>query len=209
MRIAVVSETAAGDKNADIMAALSGRGHEVLNVGMKKSGETPELQYFHTGLLAALLLNTNRADLVVGGCGTGQGFFNAAVQFPGVFCGYLNTPLDAWLWNQINGGNCISLCLNQGYGWAGGINLKLLFDALFSTTKASGYPEHRKEPQRKSRIALEEISKTTHLPLEKILEKLNPDIISTVFYYPGVKEVLDPDSISNLDLRITIQRIYQ
>jgi ribose 5-phosphate isomerase RpiB len=209
MRIAVVSETAAGDKNADIVTALSGRGHEILNAGMKKSGEVPELQYFHTGLLAALLLHSNRADLVVGGCGTGQGFFNAAVQYPGVFCGYLNTPLDAWLWNQINGGNCISLCLNQGYGWAGGINLQLLFDALFATEKACGYPEHRKEPQKNSRAILAEISQIAHLSFEKILEKLPQEVISTVLYYPGVKEILDPNTITNQDLRVTLQRLYQ
>ena len=168
MRIAVVNETAAGDKNTDIITALSGRGHEIINVGMKKSGEAPELQYYHTGLMTAILINSKRADLVVGGCGTGQGYFNAAVQYPGVFCGYLNSPLDAWLWNQINGGNCISLCLNQGYGWAGGVNLRLLFDSLFTTERGCGYPEHRKEPQRKSREILAQISNITHLPFSKI-----------------------------------------
>jgi ribose 5-phosphate isomerase RpiB len=209
MRIAVVSETAAGDKNADILAALENRGHEVINAGMKKSGDVPELQYFHTGLLAALLLNTNRADLVVGGCGTGQGFFNAAVQYPGVFCGYLNTPLDAWLWNQINGGNCVSLCLNQGYGWAGGVNLRLLFDALFSTEKACGYPEHRKEPQRKSRETLVEISRIAHPHLAETLKKLPEEMTAAVLFYPGVKEILDPDNISDDELRNTLQRMYR
>ena len=208
MNIAVVSETAAADKNADIVTALSGRGHEIINAGMKKSGETPELQYFHTGLLTAMLLNTERVDLVVGGCGTGQGYFNAAVQYPGVFCGYLNMPLDAWLWNQINGGNCISLCLNQGYGWAGGVNLRLLFDALFSTEKGSGYPEHRKEPQRNSRETLTQISTITHIPFEKILETMPREIILPVLNYPGVKELLDVDTISKSNLKNTIQRLY-
>ena len=208
MRIAIVSETAAGDKNTEIVAALSGRGHEIINAGMKKSGEKPELQYFHTGLLTGLLLNTERVELVVGGCGTGQGFFNAAVQYPGVFCGYLNSPLDAWLWNQINGGNCISLCLNQGYGWAGGVNLRLLFDALFSTERGSGYPEHRKEPQRNSRETLAQISTFTHLPFEKILETLPREIISPVLNYPGIKELLAPDSVSKPELRNTLQRMY-
>lgn len=208
MKIAVVSETAAGDKNADIIAALSGRGHEIINAGMKKSGESPELQYYHTGLLTALLLNTGRVDLVVGGCGTGQGFFNAAVQFPGVFCGLLNTPLDAWLWNQINGGNCISLCLNQGYGWAGGVNLRLLFDALFLTEKASGYPEHRKEPQRASRETLARISTLAHPPFHKILEALPSEILSHVLTYPGIQELLDFESVADLELRGFLRRFY-
>ena len=54
MRIAVINETSAADKNADILAALSGRGHEVVNAGMTRSGTQPELTYIHTGFLAAL-----------------------------------------------------------------------------------------------------------------------------------------------------------
>ena len=54
------------------------------------------------------------------------------MQYPGVFCGHIMTPLDAWLFRQINGGNCISLALNQGYGWAADVNLKFIFDRFFS-----------------------------------------------------------------------------
>ena len=107
MKIAVINETSAADRNADIMAALEGRGHEILNVGMKKGGEQPELQYIQTGLLTGLLLHLKRVDLVVGGCGTGQGYLNSAMQYPGVFCGHILTALDAWLFAQINDGNCI------------------------------------------------------------------------------------------------------
>lgn len=74
MKIAVINETSAADRNADILAALDGLGHEVFNVGMRHNGEKPELTYIHTGFLGALLLNTGRVDFVVGGCGTGQGF---------------------------------------------------------------------------------------------------------------------------------------
>ena len=70
MNIAVINETSAADRNADILAALEGFGHTVINVGMKKNGEKPELTYIHTGLLAALIINTGAADLVVGGCDT-------------------------------------------------------------------------------------------------------------------------------------------
>jgi ribose 5-phosphate isomerase RpiB len=128
MRIAVINETSAADRNADILAALQGRGHEVINAGMRKNFEPPELQYIQTGLMTALLLNTGRVDLVVGGCGTGQGFMMSASQYPGVLCGHILTPLDAWLFAQINNGNCISLALNQGYGWAGDVNLRHIFD---------------------------------------------------------------------------------
>ena len=108
MKIAVINETSAADRNADILAALEGRGHELINPGMRKNGEKPELQYIHTGLMAAILLNLKRVDLVVGGCGTGQGFMNSVMQYPGVFCGHILNPLDAWLFAQINDGNCMS-----------------------------------------------------------------------------------------------------
>jgi len=158
MKIAVINETSAADRNADIIAALQGRGHQIINAGMKKNGETPELQYIHTGFLAALLLNAKRVDLVVGGCGTGQGFLNSVMQYPNVFCGHIINSLDAWLFTQINGGNCISLMLNQGYGWAADINLKFIFDRYFSVNSGQGYPPHRAEPQRQSRHTLETVS---------------------------------------------------
>ena len=77
MKIAVINETSAGDKNPAILAALEDGGHEIINAGMKEKGAQPELSYIHTGLLAAILLNLKRVDFVVGGCGTGQGFLNS------------------------------------------------------------------------------------------------------------------------------------
>jgi ribose 5-phosphate isomerase RpiB len=207
MKIAVVSETAAGDRNEDILSALDGRGHTIINAGMKRSGEAPELQYFHTGLITAILLNLKRVDFVIGGCGTGQGYFNAAVQYPGVFCGYLLNPLDAWLWMQINGGNCISLSLNQGYGWAGGVNLRLVFDALFSVERGAGYPEHRKAPQKFSRATLEQISQSTHLPFAKILTTLSENVVKPVVEYPGMRQLIDVDSIKDLELKAAFNKV--
>src|SRR5512139_2799895 len=174
MRIAVINETSAADRNADILAALDGRGHEVINAGMRKNFEPPELQYIHTGLMTAILLNTGRVDLVVGGCGTGQGFMMSASQYPGVFCGHILTPLDAWLFAQINDGNCISLMLNQGYGWASAINLRFIFDSYFGTERGAGYPAPRKEPQAASRDMLKIISRATHCSFAKLLTAL-PD----------------------------------
>lgn len=93
MKIAVINETSATDRNKDILAALEGRGHTIINAGMTKTGARPELTYIHTGLLAGILLNFERVDIVVGGCGTGQGFLNSAMQYPHVFCGLIQSPL--------------------------------------------------------------------------------------------------------------------
>jgi ribose 5-phosphate isomerase RpiB len=206
MRIAVVNETSAAHRNADILSGLDGRGHTVINAGMTEQGATPELTYIHTGLIAALLLDLKRADFVVGGCGTGQGFLNSVMQYPGVFCGHILNSLDAWLFTQINGGNCISLALNQGYGWAADVNLQFIFDRIFSVESGAGYPAHRKESQQESSNTLTAISGYTHRPMAEIIDVLPDHIIKPPLTYPGMAELIDVDSIEDAALNAAIQK---
>jgi len=206
MRIAVINETSAADRNAAILAALEGRGHTIINAGMTQNGAQPELTYIHTGLIAAILLNLRRVDFVVGGCGTGQGFLNAVMQYPGVFCGHILTPLDAWLFAQINGGNCISLALNQGFGWAADVNLRFIFDRLFSVESGAGYPPHRQASQRESRELLAGISVCTHRSLAEIITALPDQVVGPALTYPGIMELIDVDSIEDAPLRDAFSR---
>ncbi len=201
MRIAVINEIVGSAKNADIIAALEGRGHQIINAGMKNSEDQPDLLYTHAGLMAAILLNLKRVDFVVGGCGTGQGFFNAAMQFPGVFCGYVASPLDVWLFAQINAGNCISLPLTQGYGWAANVNLQFIFEKLFSVEWGGGYPPHRKEPQKQGRLMLEEMSMLGHRPFASIISSLPDELIQPVLGFPGMLELIGIDSIEDNELQ--------
>lgn len=201
MKIAIINETSAADKNNDIVHALEGRGHVIINAGMQKTGEKPELLYTHTGLMAAILIGLKKVDFVVGGCGTGQGFLNAVMQYPGIFCGHILTPLDAWLYARINAGNCISLALNQGYGWAGDINLRLIFDNLFTGDWGKGFPEHRKEAQKQSRATLQELSIISHRSLAEIISGLPENILIPVLQYPGMLELIDVDTIQEKQLK--------
>ena len=209
MKIAVINETSAGDKNPVIIDALEGRGHEIINAGMKQSGSSPELTYIHTGLLTGMLLNTGRADFVVGGCGTGQGYLNAAMQFPGVFCGLILDSLDAWLFTQINGGNAVSLALNKGFGWAADVNLNFIFDRIFSVERGCGYPEHRKESQAESRARLENISIQAHRPFHDIMLSMPENIVSEVLNFPGTMEILRPDELGDPALRETFTKLAE
>jgi ribose 5-phosphate isomerase RpiB len=206
MRIAVVNETSAADKNADILAALEGRGHHVINAGMTKSGAKPELLYIHTALVTAVLLNLRRVDFVVGGCGTGQGYLNAVLQYPGVVCGHILSALDAWLFTQINGGNCISLALNQGYGWAGDVNLRFIFDRIFSVESGGGYPPHRRVAQRDARVLLERISVLTHRPFAEIVASLPDEVVRPAMEFPGMRKLIDADSIDDPALKAVFQK---
>lgn len=191
MRIAVINEVSSRDKNGKILDALKGFGHETFNVGMSADGDEPELTYIHTGLMAGVAINSGAADLVVGGCGTGQGFLISAMQYPGVFCGLVTEPLDAWLFSQINGGNCVSLALNKGFGWAADINLKYIFEKLFSDEMGKGYPEHRSASQKESRDMLKTISVNVHRDFADILQNTDRQLTERIFSHKPFKEFID------------------
>ena len=207
MKIAVLNEISAADKNADILKALANRGDEILNLGNTRLSDSPALLYIHTGLMSALLLNFNLVDFVVGGCGTGQGYFNSVLQYPGVFCGHLLTPLDAFLFARINAGNCVSLALNQGYGWAGDVNLRLLFDALFTPEAGIGYPPQRAEPQRQARGLLKQISTAAHRSMAEILLALPEEVVRPALTFPAFRPLLEQAAQSDSQLRSALKKV--
>lgn len=208
MRIAVVNEVSTADRNADVIAALEGRGHEILNVGMRKAGQGPELTVIHTSLLSALWLATGRADMIVGGCGTAHGYEIAVSEYPGVQCARILNPLDAWMFRQINDGNVISLALNLGYGWAGEVNLRMIFDALFTVEAGAGYPPFRRATQAESRGLLAQLSAITHRPMAEIVAHLPSRIALPALTYPGVREGLSLDTIEDRPLAASLTEWY-
>jgi ribose 5-phosphate isomerase RpiB len=208
MKIAVVNEISTADRNADVVAAVEGRGHEVINAGMKRSGELPELTVLHTSFLSALLLATGRADFIVGGCGTGHGYEIAVNQYPGIFSGRILTPLDAWLFTQINGGNVVSLALNLGYGWAADVNVRMIIDALLSVESGAGYPPARRPTQQESRRLLHGISDTTHRSMAEIVAALPDRVVVPALTYPGIWELLATDTLKDRELAHALEDRY-
>jgi ribose 5-phosphate isomerase RpiB len=175
---------------------------------MKNVSGEPELLIVDTGFLSALVLNLNCVDFVIGGCGTGQGYVNCVLQYPNIVCGLIQEPLDAWLFPQINGGNCISLALNKGYGWAGDINLKFIFEKLFSVESGAGYPEHRKLPQQIIRRRLNNISQITHLPFARIIDTMDDETIRNVLKFPGVWEFIRQTGQADSDIMHVLTKRY-
>ena len=189
MKIAVITEGSTKHHNADVMKALEGMGHEVFNLGMKNVDGEPDLTYMETGLMTAIALNLKAVDFVVGGCGTGQGYMNAVLQYPGVFCGLIMDPVEAFLYSQVNAGNCISLQLNKGYGGiAGDLNVKYILEKLFNDTYGQGYPAARKAVQVDARKRLETLSQQSHRPMTEILKTIDPQLIRRTLDFPGVRE---------------------
>ena len=134
MKIAIINENSQAPKNGIIEAALKKvvepMGHEVVNYGMY-SDASPRLTYVQCGILAAILLNSGAADFVITGCGTGEGAMLALNSFPGVICGHVEDPVDAYTFAQINDGNAVSMPFAKGFGWGGELNLEYTFEKLF------------------------------------------------------------------------------
>ena len=194
MRIAVINEGSTKTKNADVIKALESvnqkQGHEIFNLGMKNVEGEPDLNYLDTGFLSALVLNLKAVDYVLGGCGTGQGFMNAVLQFPGVFCGLLMDPVESFLYSQVNAGNCVSFPLNKQYGLGGDLNLKYMLQNLFNDTYGQGYPEARREIQLKARGRLEKLSIDSHRPMKEIIQAMDKSAVDTVLKFPGVQDFI-------------------
>lgn len=178
-------------RNSEVVAALDGMGHEVYNLGMKNIEGEPDLTYMETGFLTALLLNLKAVDFVIGGCGTGQGYMNMVLQFPGTACGMLFDQVDAFLFSQVNAGNCISLALNKGYGnLGGGLNIRYMLEKLFNDTYGHGYPPARKEIQVSARKKLSNFSIVAHKTMPEILREMDKDIIKHALSFPGVLDFI-------------------
>ncbi len=131
MKIALINENSQASKNAVILKALKKvvepMGFEVVNYGMYSAEDKAQLTYVQNGILAATLLNSGACDYVITGCGTGEGAMLALNSFPGVICGHVATPLDAYTFAQINDGNAISIPFALGFGWGGDLNLEYIF----------------------------------------------------------------------------------
>lgn len=192
MKIAVVNEGSTKSRNADVIKALESlnQGHEIYNLGMRNIEGEPDLNYLDTGFLSALVLNLKAVDFVVGGCGTGQGFMNTVLQFPGVSCGLLMDPVESFLYSQVNAGNCVSFPLNKQYGLGGDLNLKYMLQNLFNDTYGQGYPAARREIQLKARARLEKLSLDAHKSMKEIIRVMDKTVIDTVLKFPGILDFI-------------------
>ena len=151
MKIALINENSQAAKNSLICDTLKSvvepMGHEVFNYGMYSAEDANSLTYVQNGILAAVLLNSGAADYVITGCGTGEGAMLACNSFPRVLCGHITSPLDAYLFSQVNDGNCIALPFAENFGWGGELNLQYIFEKLFCAPGGGGYPKERVEPE--------------------------------------------------------------
>lgn len=181
MKIALINENSQAAKNALICDTLKKvvepMGHVVYNYGMYGAEDPHSLTYVQNGILAAVLLNSGAADYVITGCGTGEGAMLACNSFPKVLCGHIESPLDAYLFSQVNDGNCVALPFAENYGWGGELNLEYIFEKLFCAPGGGGYPKERVEPEQRNKKILDGVKEITHADMVTILEKLDRELV--------------------------------
>lgn len=143
MKIALINENSQAAKNSMIESVLkevvTPMGHEVVNYGMYAADDEAQLTYVQVGLLTAILLNSGAADFVITGCGTGEGAMLACNSFPGVLCGHVVDPSDAYMFSQINAGNAAAFPFAKGFAGALSLIYSTASRNCSALSQAAGY----------------------------------------------------------------------
>ena len=181
MKIALIIENSQAAKSEIVHAALNAvavpLGHQVFHYGMYTPDDKASLTYVMNGLLTGLLINSGAADFVVTGCGTGMGSMLAANAMPGVACGLIIDPTDAFLFGQINDGNAIAMPYAKGFGWAAELNLQDVYRKLFEGERGLGYPRERAEIMRRNRGILKDLKTVTCHDMLTVLKTVDQDLL--------------------------------
>ena len=181
MKIALIIENSQAAKSSIVHDALKAvaepLGHQVHHYGMYTAEDKASLTYVMNGLLTGILLNSKAADFVVTGCGTGMGSMLACNAMPGVFCGLVADPTDAFLFGQINDGNAIAMPYAKGFGWAAELNLQDCYRKLFEGERGLGYPKERAAIMAKNRGILKELKAATCHDMLTVLKSVDQDLL--------------------------------
>ena len=183
MKIALIIENSQAAKSSIVHDALKSvaepLGHQVHHYGMYTAEDKASLTYVMNGLLAGILLNSKAADFVVTGCGTGMGSMLACNAMPGVFCGLIADPTDAFLFGQINDGNAIAMPYAKGFGWAAELNLQDCYRKLFDGERGLGYPKERAQIMAKNRGILKELKAASCHDMLTVLKSVDQELLKS------------------------------
>mgnify|MGYP002606197630 FL=1 len=180
MRVAVIQGTSRKNRNALLFESVKKAvqaSDEVLNFGIFEE-ENEQYSYVEIAILISFLIESGAVDFVVTGCSSGQGITLSCNSLPGLLCGYIETPQDAFLFGRINGGNVASLPLGLNFGWQGELNLQYTLDTLFDGEFGMGYPENEAERKRLEASALKNLNRLTKRSWEELLEQIPKDILN-------------------------------
>lgn len=198
MKIALIIENSQAAKASIVHDALKvvaePLGHTVHHYGMYTPEDKASLTYVMNGLLAGILINSKAADFVVTGCGTGMGTMLAANSMPGVFCGLIIDPTDAFLFGQINDGNAIAMPYAKGFGWAAELNLQDCYRKLFDGERGLGYPKERAQIMAKNRGILKELKAASCKDMLTVLKSVDQDLLKAAVAGERFEELFFADA---------------
>lgn len=181
MKIALIIENSQAAKSDIVHTALKSvaepAGHEVFHYGMYGADDDAQLTYVMNGLLAGILINSKAADFIVTGCGTGMGSMLGCNAMPGVVCGLVIDPTDAFLFGQINDGNAISMPYSKGFGWAAELNLQDCYRKLFEVERGVGYPKERAEIMATNRGIFSEMKAAATKDMLSVLKSVDQGLL--------------------------------
>jgi len=184
MQIAVFNASSQKDKNSILYETTAQiaqlYGHKAINFGVFPE-EAGNFSYIQIALSAGALLASGAVDFVVTGCSSGMGMMLACNSLPGMLCGFISNPTDAYLFGRINNGNAISYPLGLNFGWSGELNLKFTLEKLFDGPLGGGYPPEDAQRKRQDTLLLKSIKTAAHIPYVQLLEQLDMDLIRPVF----------------------------
>ena len=181
MKIGIIQASSQSEKNEMIYNTVREYAvdSEIVNFGCFRD-DNEAYSYIEISLLIGMLLASGSVDLVVTGCSSGQGMMLACNNMPGVLCGYIPTPDDAYLFAQINNGNAVSLPLGEEYTWHGTDNMIMTIKKLFSEPFGQGFPKSEAARKLKDTALLKEIRKRSQIELIELLRSLDDGLIQKV-----------------------------
>ena len=124
----------------------------------------------------------------------------ACNNMPGVLCGYVPTPKDAYLFVQINNGNAISLPLGEDYTWSGVDNLEQTIASVFSEPFGQGYPKSERKRKLRDTAVLKKIKTKSQISFVELLDKLDKELLQKMF---SKKDVISFVLTNGMDTEIT------
>jgi ribose 5-phosphate isomerase RpiB len=210
MKIALILENSQAAKSSIIHDALTSvandHGHEVHHYGMYTPEDAASLTYVMNGLLAGIVLNSGAADFVITGCGTGMGSMLACNAMPGVFCGLVIDPTDAFLFSQINDGNAMSMPYAKGFGWAAELNLQDCYRKIFENEGGAGYPKERAHFMAANRGKLKDMKAASCRDMLTVLKTVDQELLKSAiagerfaeYFYPNCKDAQIADYLRGL-----------
>ncbi len=191
MKIGIIQASSQANKNGMIFQAVQkyAADSEVINFGCYPE-DSSRYSYVEIALLVGMLLAGNAVDFVVTGCSSGQGMMLACNSFPGVLCGYIPTPMDAWLFAQINNGNAVSLPLGEKYTWAGSDNMEQTIRRLFSEPFGQGYPKEDALRKLRDTVLLKELRAKSQITCIAFLDSLSHELQKRIISKRDVMEYI-------------------